>query len=89
MKKHDNNVLSFYFFKHREECDDSKLLLPFSFQQHHVIKQKKKENKGRSLHVVTLTLGSRPRQGLAKVRPKSEARESHFMLSGIKENVRE
>jgi hypothetical protein len=30
--------------------------------------------------VATLTLGSQPRQGLAKVRAKSEACESHFML---------
>jgi hypothetical protein len=31
-------------------------------------------------NVTTLALGSRPRQGLAKVRVKSEAQESHFML---------
>jgi hypothetical protein len=30
--------------------------------------------------VATLALGLRPNQGLAKVRAKSEARESHFML---------
>ncbi len=30
--------------------------------------------------VVTLVLGSRPKQGLAKVWAKSEAQESHFML---------
>jgi hypothetical protein len=30
-------------------------------------------------HVATLTLGSRPRQGLAKVWAKSEAHESHFV----------
>jgi hypothetical protein len=30
--------------------------------------------------VTTLTLGSRPRQRLAKVQAKSEAQESHFML---------
>jgi hypothetical protein len=34
------------------------------------------------LCVATLTLGLWPRQGLAKVRTKSEARESHFMLLG-------
>jgi hypothetical protein len=28
-------------------------------------------------------LGSRPRQGFVKVRAKSEARESHFMLLGV------
>ncbi len=39
--------------------------------------------------VATLTLGSRPRQGLVKVRAKNEAQESHFMLSGVWENVRE
>jgi hypothetical protein len=33
--------------------------------------------------VVTLTLGSRPREGLVKVRAKREARESHFMLLGV------
>jgi hypothetical protein len=30
--------------------------------------------------VATLTLGLWPSQGLAKVRAKSEARKSHFML---------
>jgi hypothetical protein len=39
--------------------------------------------------VITLTLDSRPRQGLAKVRAKSEAQESHFMLLGMQESVRE
>jgi len=33
--------------------------------------------------VATLVLGSRPRQGFAKVWANSEARESHFMLSGV------
>jgi hypothetical protein len=33
--------------------------------------------------VVTLTLGSQPKQGLAKVRAKSEAWESYFMLLGM------
>jgi len=33
--------------------------------------------------VATLTLGSWPKQGLAKVWVKSEVRESHFMLSGV------
>jgi len=40
-------------------------------------------------NVATLTLGSRPRQGLAKVWAKSEAQESHFMLLGVQESVRE
>jgi len=39
--------------------------------------------------VVTLTLGSQPRQGLAKVWAKKEAQESHFMLPGVQESVRE
>jgi len=38
---------------------------------------------------VTLALGSRTKQGLVKVRAKSEARESHFMLLGLWESVRE
>jgi uncharacterized membrane protein len=33
--------------------------------------------------VATLTLGSQPKQWLAKVRAKSEARESHFMFPGV------
>jgi hypothetical protein len=33
--------------------------------------------------ITTLVVSSRPRQGLAKVRVESEARESHFMLSGM------
>jgi hypothetical protein len=39
--------------------------------------------------VATLALGSQPRQGLVKVRAKCEARESHFMVSEVLENVRE
>jgi len=39
--------------------------------------------------ITTLALGSQPRQGLAKVRAKSEVQESHFMLLGVWENVRE
>jgi len=34
-------------------------------------------------NVATLALGSEPRQGLAKVRTKNEAQESHFMLLGV------
>jgi hypothetical protein len=34
-------------------------------------------------HVATLALGLQPRQEFAKVRTKSEAWESHFMLSGV------
>jgi len=33
--------------------------------------------------VTTLALGSQPRQGLIRVWAKGEARESHFMLSGV------
>jgi len=39
--------------------------------------------------IATLALGSQPRQGLVKVRAKREARESHFMLPGVQESVRE
>jgi hypothetical protein len=44
---------------------------------------------GQFLIVTTLALGSWPRQGLLKVRTKSEAYESHFMLPGVWESVRE
>jgi hypothetical protein len=42
----------------------------------------------RALHdlnviVATLALGSRPRQRLARVQAKKEARESHLMLPGM------
>jgi hypothetical protein len=33
--------------------------------------------------VATLALALRPKQGLVKVRVKSEVRESHFMLSRV------
>jgi hypothetical protein len=39
--------------------------------------------------VATLTLGLWPKQMLMKVQAKYEARESHFMLSGVQESVRE
>jgi len=39
--------------------------------------------------VVTLTLGSWPRQGLVKLRAKSEAQESHFTFPRMWECVRE
>jgi hypothetical protein len=38
--------------------------------------------------VTTLTLGSRPKQGLARVRAKREAWESHLMLLGVQKSVR-
>ncbi len=39
--------------------------------------------------VVTLALGLRPRQRLAKVRAKREAQESHLMFSRMQESVRD
>jgi hypothetical protein len=36
-----------------------------------------------TFHVTTLALGSRLRQGLVKVRAKSEVRESHFMFPRV------
>jgi hypothetical protein len=39
--------------------------------------------------VTTLALGSQPRQGLARLWAKKEARESHFMLPGVQKSVRE
>jgi hypothetical protein len=39
--------------------------------------------------VVTLALGLRPRQGLARVRAKREAWESHFVLLRVQKSVRE
>ncbi len=39
--------------------------------------------------VTTLALGLRPRQGLVKVRAKSEVQELHFMLPEVWESVRE
>jgi hypothetical protein len=33
--------------------------------------------------VVTLPLGSRPKQRIAKVHAKNEAPESHFMVLGV------
>jgi hypothetical protein len=42
------------------------------------------------VHVIaTLALGSQPKRGLAKVQAKNEAQESHFMIPGMWENVRE
>jgi hypothetical protein len=42
-----------------------------------------------TIYVTTLALGSRLRQGLARVQDKREARETHFIFSGVQENVRE
>jgi len=44
---------------------------------------------GWSQNVATLTLSSRPRQGLARGRDKWETREAHLILSGVQESVRE
>jgi hypothetical protein len=44
---------------------------------------------GKDMHVATLALGSQPKQGLTKVQNKNEARESHFMLLGVWESVKE
>jgi hypothetical protein len=41
------------------------------------------------LTIATLTLDSRTKQGLAKVRATSEAQESHFMLSKVWGSVKE
>jgi hypothetical protein len=40
-------------------------------------------------YVATLTLGSWPRQGVARLRAKKEARDAGRMLLGVQENVRE
>ncbi len=40
-------------------------------------------------NVTTLALGSRPRQGFAKVWAKKEAQESHLMLPKMYESLRE
>jgi hypothetical protein len=40
-------------------------------------------------YVATLDLGSQPKQRFVKVRAKSETQDSHSMLSGVWENVRE
>jgi hypothetical protein len=40
-------------------------------------------------YVVTLTLGSRSKQGVARLRAKTEAWESCRMLLGVQESVRE
>jgi hypothetical protein len=44
-----------------------------------VIIYKVKEKEG-NVYVTTLTLGSRPRKRLARLRAKREARESHHMF---------
>ncbi len=39
--------------------------------------------------VATLVLGSKPKQGFARVRAKREVRESHLMLPRVQKSVRE
>jgi hypothetical protein len=41
------------------------------------------------VHVATLALGLQPRQGLARLWAKREARESHLMFPGVQNNVKE
>jgi len=36
-----------------------------------------------AMNVATLVLSSQPRQGLARMRAKKEARESHLMFPGV------
>ncbi len=43
----------------------------------------------KTINVVTLALGLQSKQMLAKVWGEKEAQESHFMLTGVQENVRE
>jgi len=42
-----------------------------------------------SSSIVTLALGSQPRQGLARVQAKKEVWESHLMLLRVEESVKE
>jgi hypothetical protein len=42
-----------------------------------------------TLIVVTLTLGSRPKQGLTRGQDKREIRETHLLLLGVQESVRD
>jgi hypothetical protein len=41
------------------------------------------------ISVTALALGSRLRQGLARMQAKKEAQESHFMLLGVRKSARE
>jgi hypothetical protein len=47
--------------------------VPLSFIHHNLV----------TIHVATLTLGSRRKKGLAKVWANNEAQESHFMLPWV------
>jgi hypothetical protein len=44
---------------------------------------------GSTDYIATLTSGSWPKQGLAKVQAKKEAQKSHLMLLGVQESVKE
>jgi len=56
---------------------------PINKNFHEVMSQFENNQFNSTSCVVTLTLGSQPRQGLAKVGADNEARESHFMLPGV------
>jgi hypothetical protein len=55
-------------------------IIPNSFA---TMKSHEFHSKAYWMTVTTLTLGSQPRQGLARVRAKREARKSHLMLPGV------
>jgi hypothetical protein len=58
------------------------ILCPISYSTHSLL--------GLDLpNVTTLILGSRPKQGVARLWAKKEAQESCRMLLGVQENVRE
>ncbi len=42
-----------------------------------------------TLGVITLALGSQPRQGLVRLWAKKEAQESHFALPKVQKNMRQ
>ncbi len=57
------------------------VLIHSTHEEHHFISMALKLIKHLGMIcVATLALGSRPRQGLARVQAKNEAWESHFML---------
>jgi len=56
------------------------LQLNFAHKQKHLVCKK--------IDVATLALGLRPRQGLARLWGKREARGSHLMLPGMQKSVK-
>jgi hypothetical protein len=48
-----------------------------------------KLDKKNFINVETLASGSQPKQRLARLQAKKEARKSHHMLMGVQKNVRE